>query len=333
MSIQLMNEKDSRSKLLNMNKRVWLKGALETYMTQTNGALISINDTNNILNKYNGFITKFNKSQIGIKNVNEATTVDVFILPFLQLVFSGITFKAREHSLVESGSKLDILMYKASDYNSDGLKINKDSGSVFIECKKASLFSSKVIKNTVEDVAAAHPLLAKHGKDRDRDRLIIKGAQRRQMVDYLDSTKLTDGECTSLGVITNGLSYYIMMACYNDPNSTNQSSSILYELNVAELAKAYRTRDKAKKQSVRLEAQKKISTFINIVLTFMSLSDRRTFIDWYKAEYNSIYINVSNANLTDSEADYDAFINIISGMSIPSDVMSTYREYKKIMNG
>lgn len=315
--IKLFREYDYKSRLLNIDKYEWIKELLEARYKEN----ISVNKINSILNTFNTAVDKFYTSNIGIHNVNEQDTIAYFIEPFLYCVLPDM-YKTNEFRLPEQNIRLDSVIYDSSKYV-DGEIVDDDSNFVFLEYKKAGIFS-KSYSDDVYVVAKEHGLLQKQSSKSDADKYVLKGLQSRQMVQYLDATKsVWRGNCkdcinTSAGIITNGLSYYFMICDGNDAKASNQTWSILYKLDIAELAYSMNIE----------EAQTAIGTFLGLINTFMSNSKRADFFRWYHNQYNKISNSIKNINTT--KDDYDAYVEkILKNRKTANGILTTYNNYKK----
>ena len=315
--IKLFRESDYKSRLLNIDKYEWIKELLEARYKEN----ISVTNVNSILNTFNAAVNKFYVSNIGIHNVNESDTITYFIEPFLHCVLPNM-YKTQEFRLPEQNIRLDSVIYDCSKYV-DGDIVDDDSNFVFLEYKKAGIFS-KSHSDDVYAVAKEHNLLQKQSSKSDIDKYALKGAQSRQMVQYLDATKSVWSEgckdCinTSAGIITNGLSYYFMVCDGNDAKASNQTWSILYKLDIAELAYSMNIK----------EAQTAIGTFLGLIKIFMSNKKRADFFRWYHNQYNKINSSIKNINTT--KDGYDDYVEkVLKNRKTATGILTTYNNYKK----
>lgn len=315
--IKLFRDEDYKSRLLNMDKYEWIKDLIEAKYDKK----ISVSKTQDILNNFNKAVSNFYASNIGIHNINEADTVSYFIEPFLYGVLPNM-YRTSEFKLPEQNIRLDSVIYDSSKYK-DGEIVDADSNFVILEYKKASIFS-KSHSGDVYDVAKEHGLLQKQSSKSTDDKYVLKGGQSRQMVQYLDAvkslgnTEYSHGKNTSAGIITNGLSYYFMVCDGNDAIASNQTWSILYKLDIAELA-----------HSMNIgEAEKAIGTFLGLIDVFMSNRKRADFFKWYHNQYSSISKSIKSIN-TDRKYYNDYVDKIIRNRKTATNVLTTYNNYKK----
>ena len=317
--IRLFREEDYKSRLLNIDKYEWIRELLEArYKENISAAKIS-----SILNSYDNMVRKFYASNIGIHNVNEADTVTYFIEPFLYLLLPTM-YKTSEFKLSEQNIRLDSVIYDSSKYI-NGKVIDSDTNFIFLEYKKAGIFS-KSYSDDVYTVANEHGLLQKQSSKSDVDKYVLKGGQSRQMVQYLDAVKSigsTDykaGMNTSAGIITNGLSYYFMVCDGNDSNASNQTWSILYKLDIAELAQS---------KDIN-EAQVSIGTFLGLINVFMSNSKRADFFTWYRGLYKRVSNSIKTLDTDDTG--YNTYVSkVLKHRTTATSILTTYNNYKKIL--
>jgi hypothetical protein len=285
--VQLFDQDDYKSHLLNVDKQSWLSKAIE----DRTKVKFENNEIKNILDSYINAVNNFYQSSIGINNINETDTINYFITPFLNSILPK-KFKTAEYRLPEQNIRLDSVIYDQSKYDINGVKNDVNSEFVFFEYKKANIFYNGN-SSDIYDVAMAHGLLQKQSAKSSDDKFVLKGAQSRQMVQYLDATRLLHSGNTSAGIITNGLSYYFMIANGCDNTGCCQTWSILYTLDIAELVKEYIDTNEY------LTAKIKIEAFVNLIETFMNGKKRKNFIEWYNNQYNKIKASIDIFNNDD----------------------------------
>lgn len=274
---QIFKPEDNRSKLLNVDKAAWLENRLEAESNKN--PILSSSDVIDILDTFikseESFVRATNISNV--VDINEADTISYFISPFIKKLAPKLSV-LNEYKIFELKSRLDAVIYDAAINN----KSDKDANFVFMEYKKAGLWTGKngAKARSIYELAHEHGLLQKHHKDELKHVLKINVAK--QMILYLEATKTIGGGNTSAGIITNGLSYYFMFNDGNDPTACNQSWSILYSIDLAEIVERYINGGYCDIQ----EAEIKLNTFIDLIYKFISNKKRKEFISWYRGIYN-----------------------------------------------
>lgn len=319
--VQIFRENDKRSRLLNLDKTVWITERLESKFNEN--PLLTSDNVNNVIRVFNNSVEAFNKSveySGDIILINEADTVSYFIDPFISALLPNLHV-TKEYKLHEQGSRLDAVYYTKEHID----KLDDNTNFIFMEYKKASARASK-LTNTVYDVAKEHGLLQKQSVKSTELRYVLKGQWSQQMVQYLEAVKSINGGNTSAGIITNGLSYYFMMANGNDKEACHHSWSIVYCLDIAEIVEDYNNGINVE------EAEIKLNTFVGLVYTFLSNSGRDSFFKWYKNTYAGIErrLRVICNNYEAGEV-YDKYYKLLNSNNTVDRAVATINNFKKYM--
>ena len=112
-------------------------------------------------------------------------------------------------------------------------------------------------------------------------------------------------------------------------DSTCIARNILYKLDIVELAEKYATLKSKEKTNFRQEVMIMLNIFAGIVEDFLTNSGRKAFLDWYKAEYNSISNTLGVVNSTDS--DYNTYKSKIYKVNT-GVVISRVNRFKAILD-
>lgn len=322
--MRYLNRTDANSNVANMNKHIFCD-TLEKHMLKA--GKLTRKEVASIIDAFNNGVKEIQSSQTDLTNVTEKDTQEKLIIPVIQNMLPNTKGTIREHSLFMPNIKFDIMVYDSTEYDKNEHLKHDWASFVIVESKKLAIFANGK-NDTILSIAQQHGLLTKTAKTQDvtnkhvqYDTNILKGAQQKQMLAYLDATKQTYAdEPLSLGIITNGLSYYVMMALYNDPNSVNQTWSILYKLDLAELVEEYNNKRNTS------TVTNKISTFVNIIKTFEDLRKASDFAKWYKIEFEKIHKLIDNTNMYSSsysDTSRDDFLELLHKYGAKSAMKET----------